>query len=247
MALLEIRDLEAGYGAAPSILTGITMEIDEGRSYCVIGPNGAGKSTLLRAIVGVLRPRAGSVLFSGSNLAGMRPDQVLERGICFVPQDRSLFPEMTVRENLVMGGFLVRDRSVISARIEQVYELFPILEERSSQLAGTLSGGQQQMLALARSLMIEPTLLCVDEPSLGLAPDIVEQVFDALSTFRERGITVLLVEQNAVRGLEWADWGFVLDLGALRLEGPADGILHDPKVRELYLGKAMARAREESP
>lgn len=245
MSLLEVHDVEAGYGVGPSILNGVSLQVDEGRSYCIIGPNGAGKSTLLKTIVGILKPRRGSITFRGEAIGGLRPDQVLQKGVCFVPQDRSLFPEMTVNENLVMGGFLLRDRGVLRERLERVYDLFPILKDRSAQLAGTLSGGQQQMLALARTLMIQPKLLCIDEPSLGLAPSIVEQVFDTLTTFKEDGITILLVEQNAVKGLEWADWGFVLDLGTLKFEGPAEGILDNPQIRELYLGKALATRSDE--
>ncbi|GIU91565.1 MAG: ABC transporter ATP-binding protein [Acidimicrobiia bacterium] len=242
--LLDIQNVEAGYGSAPPVLRGLSLQVEDNRSYCVIGPNGAGKSTLLKTIVGILRPRRGTIRFQGESIEGLRPDEILQKGICFVPQDRSLFPEMTVQENLRMGGFLIRDRRLLRERLDRVYELFPILRDRTNQVAGTLSGGQQQMLALARTLMIEPKLLCVDEPSLGLAPGIVDQVFETLTEFRKQGMTVLLVEQNAVRGLSWADWGFVLDLGALRFEGPADGILENPQIRELYLGRLAARGEE---
>jgi|FLYL01.1.fsa_nt_gi ABC-type branched-subunit amino acid transport system ATPase component len=242
--LLDIQNVEAGYGSAPPVLRGLSLQVEDNRSYCVIGPNGAGKSTLLKTIVGILRPRRGTIRFQGESIEGLRPDEILQKGICFVPQDRSLFPEMTVQENLRMGGFLIRDRRVLRERLDRVYELFPILRDRTNQVAGTLSGGQQQMLALARTLMVEPKLLCVDEPSLGLAPGIVDQVFETLTEFRKQGMTVLLVEQNAVRGLSWADWGFVLDLGTLRFEGPADGILDNPEIRELYLGRLAARGEE---
>lgn len=240
MALLEIEDVVAGYGAGPDILTGITLSIEEGTSYCIVGPNGAGKSTLLRAIAGILKPRAGEVRLDGTRMNGSRPDQMLAAGVCFVPQDASLFPTMTVRENLVMGGYLLADRVLKRQRLEMVFETFPALAERKSQNAGTLSGGEQQMVTLGRSLMVEPRVVMIDEPSLGLAPMIADQIFEKIRGFRELGITVVLVEQNAVKGLESVDWGFVLDLGSKEFEGPADGILADPRIRELYLGKQLA-------
>jgi ABC-type branched-subunit amino acid transport system ATPase component len=165
---------------------------------------------------------------------------MLAAGICFVPQDASLFPTMSVRENLVMGGYLIRDRAVKRRRLEMVFETFPALAERKSQHAGTLSGGEQQMVTLGRALMIEPRVVMIDEPSLGLAPMIADQIFEKIREFRELGITVVLVEQNAVKGLESVEWGFVLDLGSMEFEGPADGILADPRIRELYLGKQLA-------
>ena len=241
MALLEIEGVVAGYGAGPDILTGLTLQIEEGTSYCIVGPNGAGKSTLLRTIAGFLEPRAGEVRFDGVRMNGSRPDQMLAAGVCFVPQDASLFPTMTVKENLVMGGYLIDDRTLLRERLEAVYEAFPVLAERKGQHAGTLSGGEQQMVTLGRALMIEPKVVMIDEPSLGLAPMIADQIFTKIREFRELGITVVLVEQNAVKGLETVEWGFVLDLGSLEFEGPADGILADPRIRDLYLGKAMSR------
>ena len=240
MALLEIEDVVAGYGPGPDILTGVTLSIEEGTSYCIVGPNGAGKSTLLRTIAGILKPRAGEVRLDGTIVNGSRPDQMLAAGVCFVPQDASLFPTMTVRENLVMGGYLLGDRALKRQRLEMVFETFPALAERKSQNAGTLSGGEQQMVTLGRSLMVEPKMVMIDEPSLGLAPMIADQIFEKIRGFRELGITVVLVEQNAVKGLESVDWGFVLDLGSKEFEGPADGILADPRIRELYLGQQLA-------
>ena len=240
MALLEIENVVAGYGPGPDILTGVSLSIEEGTSYCIVGPNGAGKSTLLRAIAGILEPRVGEVRLDGTRMNGSRPDQMLAAGICFVPQDASLFPTMSVRENLVMGGYLIRDRAVKRRRLEMVFETFPALAERKSQHAGTLSGGEQQMVTLGRALMIEPRVVMIDEPSLGLAPMIADQIFEKIREFRELGITVVLVEQNAVKGLESVEWGFVLDLGSMEFEGPADGILADPRIRELYLGKQLA-------
>ncbi|GMQ85759.1 MAG: ABC transporter ATP-binding protein [Acidimicrobiia bacterium] len=245
MALLEVRGVDAGYGHGPDILRGLSLEIEAGTSYCIIGPNGAGKSTLLRVISGLLPPRSGEVAFKGVPFNGARPDQVLATGICFVPQDQAVFPEMSVRENLVVGAYLVRDRSLIKERMDRVFELFPILAERESLDAGKLSGGQQQMLTLGRALMIDPEVMMLDEPSLGLAPQIAEQIFATIRALKDLGITIVMVEQNAVRGLELADWGVVLDLGIVRFEGPADTILKDPRIRELYLGKAANL--EETP
>lgn len=241
MPLLEVEDLVVGYGAGPDILTGLTLSIEEGTSYCIVGPNGAGKSTLLRAIAGFLPPRAGEVRLEGARMNGSRPDQMLASGVCFVPQDASLFPGMTVKENLAMGGYLIEDRALLNERLKSVYEAFPVLAERKSQHAGTLSGGEQQMVTLGRALMIEPRIVMIDEPSLGLAPMIADQIFEKITGFKDLGITVVLVEQNAVKGLETVDWGFVLDLGSLEFDGPADGILADPRIRDLYLGKAMTR------
>jgi ABC-type branched-subunit amino acid transport system ATPase component len=246
MGLLEATDLRAGYGGGPDILTGVSMEVEQGRTYCIIGPNGAGKSTFLKVVAGLLRPRAGTVAFDGRSLSGLRPDQILARGVCFVPQDRTLFPEMSVRDNLIMGGYLIRDRKTLNDRLTRVMGMFPIFEERSSQLAQTMSGGEQQMLAMARALMIEPRLIMIDEPSLGLAPQVVSQVFSIIRSLNEElGITVLLVEQNVRRGLEVSDWGFVLDLGVKRFEGVASGLLDDPRIRDLYLGKMSTRGGEE--
>ncbi len=239
MALLEIRNVDAGYGQGPDILKRLSLSVEAGQSYCIIGPNGAGKSTLLKVISGLLPLRSGEIVFRGVPFNGARPDQVLATGICFVPQDQAVFPEMSVKENLTIGAYLERDRSLIKERMERVFELFPILAERSSLDAGKLSGGQQQMLALGRALMIDPDVLMLDEPSLGLAPQIADQIFATIRELEGLGITIVMVEQNAVRGLELADWGVVLDLGIVRFEGPADTILEDPRIRELYLGRAV--------
>lgn len=236
MALLEVKDVVAGYGNGPNILNGINLKAEEGQVQCIIGPNGAGKSTLLKSICGLLRPRQGEVWFRGERIDRLRPDQILAKGIAFVPQEKSLFPDMSVHENLEMGGYVLSDQSVITERIEEVYQHFPILYERRKQPARTLSGGQQQMLAMGRSLVLKPSIIMLDEPSLGLAPKIVDQVFKIVDLFRSNGMTVLLVEQNAVKGLENSDWGCVLDLGKNHFEGPADSILDDPRIQELYLG-----------
>jgi branched-chain amino acid transport system ATP-binding protein len=237
MPLLELEGVTAGYGSAPDIINGVDLTVETANSYCIIGPNGAGKSTLLKAICGILHPRKGRVLLDGEDVSRLRPDQILQRGLCFVPSDRALFPGMSVRENLEMGAFLERDRRVIAERLERAFELFPILRDRSSQRAGTLSGGQQQQVVLGRSLMLEPRVLMIDEPSLGLAPQIAEQIFRTIASFTDMGIAVLLVEQNVRRGLNAAQQGVVLDLGRKVLEGPAASILSDPRLRELYLGR----------
>ena len=240
MPLLQLSGIRAGYGIGPDIMAGVDLEVEPGRTYCIIGPNGAGKSTLLKTICGILKPRAGEITFENEEVGGLRPDQVLARGICFVPQDRTLFPEMTVRENLVMGGFLIHNRRALATQMDKIMDLFPILGERSSQMAQTMSGGEQQMLAMGRALMIQPKLMMIDEPSLGLAPQPSQQVFEIIQRLRdEMDVTILLVEQNVRKGLEVADWAFVLDLGTKRFEGPADQILADSRIRDLYLGKGL--------
>ncbi|HET9260741.1 MAG TPA: ABC transporter ATP-binding protein [Acidimicrobiia bacterium] len=236
-ALLRLNAVRAGYGSGPDILTDVSIDVEQGRSYCVIGPNGAGKSTMLKVISGLLKPRDGEVVFEGAQIGGRRPDQILGAGICFVPQDRTVFPDMTVRENLVMGGYLVRDRQKLAERLEQVMEIFPILSERSSQAAQSMSGGEQQLLALGRALMIDPKLMMIDEPSLGLAPQAARQVFATIRRLAdELGVTILMVEQNVRMGLELADHAFVLDLGTKRFEGDSSELAEDARVRDLYLG-----------
>lgn len=237
MSTLVLDGVRAGYGRGPDILNGISMTIETGTTCCVIGPNGAGKSTILKAVSGLLKPREGTITLDGERVDGRRPDQVIKAGICLVPQDRSLFPDMTVSENLRMAGYLITDKKRLDQRIDAVYDMFPVLSERSGQRARTLSGGQQQLVALSRALILEPQILLVDEPSLGLAPLVAAQIFDAISRFKELGMTVLLVEQNARKGLESADVGFVVDLGRERFQGPADTILEHPEIRELYLGR----------
>ena len=236
--LLEIEDVVAGYGYGPDILNGVTLRVEAGRSHCIIGPNGAGKSTLLKAIAGLLPIRKGRIRLKGEAIDGIRPDQILARGICFVTQERALFPKMTVRENLRMGGYVLRDQALLERRIGALLEQFPVLRERARQQAGTLSGGEQQMLALARAQILDPAVIMLDEPSLGLAPQVVDQIYQVIRGLGERGTTVLLVEQNAVVGLGNSDWGAVLDLGRTLFEGPAADILTDARIQELYLGKA---------
>jgi ABC-type branched-subunit amino acid transport system ATPase component len=240
MSLLTVKDVVAGYGDGPAILNGASVEVQPGKVHCIIGPNGAGKSTLLKAICGMLKIRSGDVTFKGKSLKGQRPDQVLRRGICFVPQERALFPKMTVRENLRMGGFSMSDKRAVERRIDEIEERFPILKERRDQHAGTMSGGQQQTLSMARTMILKPEIVMLDEPSLGLAPKIVQEIFDIIRVMAEEGITILIVEQNALMGLKCADWGVVLDLGRTLFQGPAEEVLADPRIREAYLGSKKA-------
>lgn len=236
--LLEIDNASAGYGGGPDILQGLSLELEAGRTYCMIGPNGAGKSTVLKLAGGILSPRSGSVRFQGQEVGRLRPDQLLAKGVCLVPQDPSLFRKMTVRRNLMMGAYLESDRSTAKSRLDEILQMFPLLAEKENQPAGTLSGGQQQILLLARAMMIKPILMMIDEPSLGLAPRAAAQVFKTIGELQKLGITILLVEQSVERGLNASDWTFVLDLGQKRFEGPSDQILADPRIRELYMGKA---------
>lgn len=238
--LLEVTNITAGYGDGPAILDGAGIKVEPGKVHCIIGPNGAGKSTLLKAIVGMLKIRKGEVRLKGERLNGLRPDQILRKGICFVPQERALFPKMTVRENLRMGGFIMEDKAEVERRIDELEERFPILKERRDQHAGTMSGGQQQTLAMARTMINKPDIVMLDEPSLGLAPKIVQEMFDIMKMMADEGITILLVEQNAMMGLKNSDWGVVLDLGRTLFEGPADEVLSDPRIQELYLGGKKA-------
>jgi len=233
--LLSAHGITAGYGML-DILHAVSLTVAPGEIVSIIGPNGAGKSTAFKAIVGLLRPRAGSVVFNGAEITGLRPDLVLRRGLAYVPQGRIVFPQMTVLENLEMGAYTVRDEARIADALERVYALFPILRERHGQKAGTMSGGEQQMVAIARALMTAPRLILLDEPSLGLSPKFVALIFDRLVEMKRAGYTLALVEQNAARALAIADRGYVLELGKNRLEGRGAALLADPEVKRLYLG-----------
>lgn len=237
---LTVEGITAGYGEGPAILDGARMTVQKGKVHCIIGPNGAGKSTLMKAIMGMLFIRQGEVVFKGERLNGLRPDQILRKGISFVPQERALFPKMTVRENLRMGGYILGNDKVIDTRIDEIFDRFPILRERAQQHAGTMSGGQQQTLSMARTLILKPEIVMLDEPSLGLAPKIVREMFGIVRMIADEGVTVLLVEQNAIMGLRHADWGVVLDLGRTLFEGPAKEVLGDRRIQELYLGGKRA-------
>ena len=233
--LLVAEDITAGYGKI-DILHGVSLRILPGEIVSVIGPNGAGKSTAFKTIVGFLPPRTGRVLFNGESIGGLRPDLVLRRGLAYVPQGRIVFPQMTVLENLEMGAYIERDGARIAASRERVFSMFPILAERRRQAAGTMSGGEQQMVAIARALMTSPRLILLDEPSLGLSPKFVTLIFDTLVEMKRSGFTLMLVEQNAARALAIADRGYVLELGKNRFEGAGRALLEDPDVKRLYLG-----------
>jgi len=233
--LLVAESLTAGYGRL-DILHEVSLKVDANEIVSVIGPNGAGKSTAFKTIVGFLRPRVGRVLFNGEEITGLRPDLVLRRGLAYVPQGRIVFPQMSVLENLEMGAYIERDAARVALALEQVYALFPILAERRTQLAGTMSGGEQQMVAIGRALMTAPRLILLDEPSLGLSPKFVTLIFEKLADMRQAGYTLMLVEQNATRALAVADRAYVLELGRNRFEGPGPRLLADPEVKRLYLG-----------
>ena len=233
--LLRAEGMTAGYGKM-AILHDVTLEVRPGEMVSVIGPNGAGKSTAFKTIVGFLRPTSGRVVFDGQDIAGLRPDQVLVRGLAYVPQGRIVFPQMTVLENLEMGAYIERDGTRIRQALDRVCALFPILGERRSQKAGTMSGGEQQMVAIGRALMTTPKLIMLDEPSLGLAPKFVTLIFDKLTEMKRAGFTLMVVEQNAARALAVADRGYVLELGRNRFEGTGAALLADPEVKRLYLG-----------
>jgi len=234
-ALLRAEGLTAGYGKM-AILHDVTLEVRRGEMVSVIGPNGAGKSTSFKTIVGFLRPTSGRVVFDGSDITGLRPDEVLVRGLAYVPQGRIVFPQMTVLENLEMGAYIERDTGRIREALDRVYALFPILAERHRQKAGTMSGGEQQMVAIGRALMTTPNLILLDEPSLGLSPKFVTIIFDKLAEMKRAGFTLMVVEQNAARALAVADRGYVLELGRNRFEGEGPALLDDPEVKRLYLG-----------
>ena len=233
MSLL-LESVNAGYGHL-AVLHEVSLEVPTGRIVSLIGGNGVGKTTTLRTIAGVVSASAGRVEFDGQSLIGMPTHEIVRRGVVQVPEGRELFAGLTVHENLEMGGY-TRSKTERSETASQVYELFPILAERRIQIAGTMSGGQQQMLAIGRALMTRPKVLMLDEPSLGLAPMVVAQVFDVLQDIKRRGITVLLVEQNAGRALEISDHAYVLESGHIALDGPGRELLTDPRVKQAYLG-----------
>jgi branched-chain amino acid transport system ATP-binding protein len=239
MALLELRDVQAGYGSM-QILHGVSLHVNEGEVVSVIGPNGAGKSTTFKAIMNLITFLGGEVVFDGSSLVGQRPDRILGLGLGYVPQGRVVFSTMTVRENLEMGAYLQRDPAKVKEAMDYVFTLFPRLRERRRQLAGTMSGGEQQMLAMGRGLMMRPRMLMLDEPSLGLSPRFVDEVFDKTVAMARAGLTVMLVEQNAARALEISDRGYVLELGRNRFEGTGQALLDNPEVRRMYLGGQLA-------
>jgi branched-chain amino acid transport system ATP-binding protein len=233
--MLELRDVDAGYGSFQALF-GASLEVRLGEAVGVIGPNGAGKTTLMRVISGLIRPRAGQVLWSGQDLATVPGHRIVELGIAHVPENRRLFPRMTVEDNLRMGAFMPAARPKFAQRLEFVYGLFPRMKERRHQLAGTMSGGEQQMCAIGRALMSDPKILLMDEPSAGLAPVIVQQVFELVRRIRESGLTVLIVEQNVQQVLKVVDRAYLLEAGTIRMSGTAAELSESETIREAYLG-----------
>ncbi len=235
MALLEVKQLEVYYGVI-NALKGISFHVDEGEIVTLIGANGAGKTTAMQSIMGFIHPRAGEICYGGDSIVGIPTHKIMRRGLTQVPEGRRIFSELNVYENLVMGAYISRDRAQVKRDLEEVYSLFPRLGERKTQMAGMLSGGEQQMLAMGRALMSHPKLLMLDEPSMGLAPILVTQVFDMIKHLNEKGTTILLVEQNAEKALSIADRAYVMETGAITLSGTGAELAASEKVRESYLG-----------
>jgi branched-chain amino acid transport system ATP-binding protein len=233
--LLGVDSIHAGYGKV-EILHGISLAVRPRELVSLIGPNGAGKSTVFKTVVGFLRPTSGRVLFAGQEITGLPPYEVLRLGLAYVPQGRIVFPQMTVLENLEMGAYIEPSRAKVREALDRVYALFPILSERQQQRAGSLSGGEQQMVAIGRALMTTPKLILLDEPSLGLSPRFVTLIFEKLVEMKQAGYTLMVVEQNAAKALSVADRGYALELGRNRFEGTGQHLLNDPEVKRLYLG-----------
>ena len=234
MSLLKVDDIHVYYGAIHAI-KGFSFEVNQDEIVTLIGANGAGKSTTLNTVAGLLKPRSGKITFDGIDLASVPASKVVSKGMALCPEGRRIFQQMTVRENLEMGGY-TRPKAEIPASMDEMFQRFPRLKEREKQIAGTLSGGEQQMLAMARALMSKPKLLMLDEPSMGLAPILVEQIFDIIRELHGSGTTILLVEQNAQMALSVADRAYVLETGKVSMEGPADELLHNDAVRKAYIG-----------
>ena len=242
--MLKLIGVEAFYGKIKA-LHGVSLEVPHGKLVCILGANGAGKTTILKTVSGILKPETGTIHFDQQRIDGMDPEDIVGLGIGHVPENRHVFPQLTVYENLIMGGFLINDKAILEERLESVYHRFPVLQDRSRQLAGTLSGGEQQMLAISRALMLQPKLLLLDEPSLGLSPLLVQEIFDTIKELHRSGVTILLVEQNINQALRIADYGYVLTSGKIFLSGTYEELRREEKVREMYLGegKYVRRAR----
>lgn len=235
MALLEVKDLNVYYGVIRAI-KGISFEVNEGEIVTLIGANGAGKTTTMQSVVGLIRPQSGSVIYDGHNITGMPAHKVVKLGMTQVPEGRRVFSELTVYENLIMGAYTEKDRNKIKSDIDEIYELFPRLGERKNQIAGTLSGGEQQMLAMGRAIMSHPKLLMLDEPSMGLSPILVDQIFDIIKHFHNSGTTILLVEQNANKSLAISDRAYILENGVITISGTGSELIASEKVKKAYLG-----------
>jgi len=233
--MLKVSNLKVTFGQIAAI-TDVSFEVPEGKIVCLIGANGAGKTTTLRAVSGLEKPAGGSVIFKGQDITGVPAHQLVARGISHVPEGRKIFPTLTVRENLELAGWTVKDKLEVKRRMDEVFDMLPRIKERINQLGGTLSGGEQQMLAVGRAMVTGGDILLLDEPSMGLAPVLVDEIFDKIIAINKRGTTVLLVEQNATEALEIADFAYVLEVGYTTISGPAKQIAADPRVREAYLG-----------
>jgi branched-chain amino acid transport system ATP-binding protein len=238
---LVLDGIVAGYGGG-DVLRGVSFEVPKGAITCVVGPNGAGKSTLMRVISGLLKPRQGTVTLNGEKLTGKSPKQILGRGVVQVPQNHSLFKDMTVAENIDLGGYILSDRAVIRQRMDHIFEAFPQVKQWAELKAGSLSGGQQRLVEFARALMLDPVLILLDEPSMGLSPLVLKSVFQAARQMNEGGATILLVEQNARAGLKMSHHGVVMENGTVRLAGTGREVLEHPEIGELYLGGAAHKA-----
>ena len=233
--MLTVSNLKVTYGQIAAI-SDVSFEVPDGKIVCLIGANGAGKTTTLRAVSGLVEPTFGKVVFKGQDITGVPAHELVARGISHVPEGRKIFPTLTVRENLEMAGWTVKDKTIVKRRMEEVFEMLPRIKERIGQLGGTLSGGEQQMLAVGRAMVTGGDILLLDEPSMGLAPVLVDEIFDKIIQINKKGTTVLLVEQNATEALEIADYAYVLEVGYTTISGPAKEIAADPRVREAYLG-----------
>ena len=242
--MLSLKEVEASYQKGIKILQSISLDVSPQDIICLIGPNGAGKSTVLKAIMGLVNVEKGFIALNGQDITNSKANRIMRRGISYVPQGRTVFPEMTVWENLRMGGFILKDKNKVEQRIEQIYEMFPILKESRNRKAYTLSGGEQQMLEMGRVLILDPKYMLIDEPSLGLAPKIRKMIFEEITALNQKKtIGILMVEQNAVQGLEAADFGCVLDMGKIRFQGTGVELLEDKRIRQLYLGGGDAKKR----
>jgi branched-chain amino acid transport system ATP-binding protein len=239
--LLALHNVFAGYDGS-DVLKGVNLDVTEGSITCIVGPNGAGKSTVLRVVSGLMKPRLGEITYNGRSIAGLAPREILSLGIVQVPQNHSLFPDISVRENVRLGAFMLNDHELVNRRLADVEKLFPVVKERARDKAGNLSGGQQRLVEFARSLMLDPALILLDEPSMGLDPKTLKQVFETIQLMHTSGRTILLIEQNVRAGLGISTQGVVMESGQVRLEGTNTEILDNPQVSHLYLGGTLSQA-----